>query len=203
MLISQAVKHQQPQKASAGLLSNGLSSATYVLLAALSCASVNAQTLPVAEVEYVRGIAFVQQANASPRIMGKGSKLDEGDKISTSEGSLAIMKLQDGTRMTVRPSTELVLTQFKYDAKATDNSMVLNLLRGGLRAITGLVNKNGSGTARIQTNTATIGIAVLILMPAYAVRIVRPKVPELLMLLGLTPFWPAQSCRPCAGSWMS
>ena len=116
------------------------------------------QVLPVAEVEYVRGIAIVQQDNASPRIMGKGSVLAQGDRISTSDGSLAIVKLQDGTRMTVRPSTELVLTQFKYDTNSTDNSMVLNLLRGGLRAITGLINKNGAGTARIQTNTATIGI---------------------------------------------
>jgi hypothetical protein len=125
---------------------------------ALSAWSVKAQTANVAEVEYVRGIALAQQANAAPRIMGKGSVLAEGDRISTSDGSLAIVKLQDGTRMTVRPSTELVLTQFKYDAKNTDNSMVLNLLRGGLRAITGLINKNGAGTARIQTNTATIGI---------------------------------------------
>ncbi len=124
----------------------------------LSVMSVKAQTANVAEVEYVRGIALAQQANGTPRIMGKGSALAEGDRISTSEGSLAIVKLQDGTRMTVRPSTELVLTQFKYDAKNTDNSMVLNLLRGGLRAVTGLINKNGAGTARIQTNTATIGI---------------------------------------------
>jgi hypothetical protein len=123
-----------------------------------SSSLVHAQSLPVAEVEYVRGIAIVQQDNATPRIMGKGSALAEGDRISTGDGSLAIVKMQDGTRMTVRPSTELVLTQFKYDAKNTDNSMVLNLLRGGLRTITGLINKNGAGTARIQTNTATIGI---------------------------------------------
>ncbi len=125
---------------------------------ALTAMMAQAQTTSVAQVEYVRGIALAQQANASPRIMGKGSVLAEGDRISTSDGSLAIVKMQDGTRMTVRPSSELVLTQFKYDARNTDNSMLLNLLRGGLRAVTGLINKNGAGTARIQTNTATIGI---------------------------------------------
>jgi hypothetical protein len=125
---------------------------------AMTAMLAHAQTSGVAEVEYVRGIALAQQANSAPRIMGKGSMLAEGDRISTSEGSLAIVKMQDGTRMTVRPSTELVLSQFKYDARNTDNSMLLNLLRGGLRAVTGLINKNGAGTARIQTNTATIGI---------------------------------------------
>ena len=138
---------------------SGLSMAVVLICTVLySAMPAQAQTSGVAEVEYVRGIALAQQANAAPRIMGKGSVLAEGDRISTSDGSLAIVKMQDGTRMTVRPSSELVLAQFKYDAKSTDNAMVLNLLRGGLRAITGLINKNGAGTARIQTNTATIGI---------------------------------------------
>lgn len=138
-----------------------LGGAIMLFAAAMLCMltqSAIAQTSTVAEVEYVRGIAIAQQANATPRIMGKGSMLAEGDRITTSDGSLAIVKMQDGTRMTVRPLTELVLTQFKFDSKNTDNAMVLNLLRGGLRAITGLINKNGAGTARIQTNTATIGI---------------------------------------------
>jgi hypothetical protein len=38
--------------------------------------------------------------------------------------------------MTARRSTQLVLTQFKFHARNTDNSMVLISLRGGLRAIT-------------------------------------------------------------------
>jgi hypothetical protein len=60
--------------------------------------------------------------------------------------------------MTVRPGTEMVLSQFKYKQDAPDNSMVINMLRGGLRAITGLIAKSSPNAARIQTNTATIGI---------------------------------------------
>jgi hypothetical protein len=110
------------------------------------------------EVEFMRGVGFAQSAGQTPRTLGKGLTLKEGDRLTTAEGATAVVTLQDGTRMTVRPGSEMVLTQFKYQQDATDNSMVINMLRGGLRAITGLIAKSSPNAARIQTNTATIGI---------------------------------------------
>jgi hypothetical protein len=110
------------------------------------------------EVEFMRGVGFAQSAGQTPRTLGKGLTLKEGDRLTTAEGATAVVKLQDGTRMTVRPGSEMVLTQFKYQQDAPDNSMVINMLRGGLRAITGLIAKSSPNAARIQTNTATIGI---------------------------------------------
>jgi hypothetical protein len=60
--------------------------------------------------------------------------------------------------MTVRPNTELVLQQYQFQENSESNSMVMQLLRGGLRAVTGLISKGSPSAARIQTNTATIGI---------------------------------------------
>lgn len=110
------------------------------------------------EVEFVRGVGFAQTPGQTPRTLGKGLALQEGDRLTTADGATAVVKLQDGTRMTVRPGSEMVLTQFKYKADAADNGMVINMLRGGLRAITGLIAKGSPNAARIQTNTATIGI---------------------------------------------
>ncbi len=117
-----------------------------------------AATSAAGEVEFARGVGFAQTAGQTPRTLGKGLALQEGDRLTTAEGASAVIKLQDGTRMTVRPSSEMVLTQFKYKADAPDNGMVINMLRGGLRAITGLIAKSSPNAARIQTNTATIGI---------------------------------------------
>lgn len=113
---------------------------------------------PVGEVEFARGAGFAQSANQMPRTLGKGLALNEGDRLTTSEGGAAIIKLADGTRMTVRPNTEIVIQQYKYKEAAPDNSMVMNLLRGGLRAVTGLISKNSPNAARLQTTTATVGI---------------------------------------------
>jgi hypothetical protein len=60
--------------------------------------------------------------------------------------------------MTVRPNSELIMQTYKYSNGASDNSMVMQLLRGGFRAITGLISKGSADAARVQTATATIGI---------------------------------------------
>ena len=110
------------------------------------------------EVEFSRGVGFAQGTGQAPRTLGKGLELREGDRLTTSEGASAIIKLQDGTRMTVRPNSELVLQQYHFRESAPDNSMLMQLVRGGFRAVTGLISKGSPNAARIQTSTATIGI---------------------------------------------
>ena len=113
---------------------------------------------PVGEVEFSRGVGFAQVPGQPPRTLGKGLPLNQGDRLTTAEGASAIIKLDDGTRMTVRPNSELVLQQYRFKENAPDNGMLMQLLRGGFRAITGLISKNAPNAARIQTITATIGI---------------------------------------------
>ena len=122
----------------------------------LAAFAVNAQS--AGEVEFSRGVGFAQTPGASPRTLGRGLELKEGDRLTTSDGGSAIIKLQDGTRMTVRPNSEMVLTQYHIKENAPDNSMLMQLVRGGFRAVTGLINKSSPNAARIQTSTATIGI---------------------------------------------
>ncbi len=123
-------------------------------------AATTAATAPTSagEVEFARGVGFAQTPGQQPRTLGKGLPIKEGDRLTTADGASAIVKLQDGTRMTVRPNSELVISQFKFKENASDNSLAMQLLRGGLRAITGLISKNSSNAARITTPTATIGI---------------------------------------------
>lgn len=124
----------------------------------LSLAAVGASAQTAGEVEFSRGVGFAQAPGQAPRTLGKGLPVREGDRLTTAEGASAIIKLDDGTRMTVRPNSELLLQQYRFKENATDNSMLMQLVRGGLRAVTGLISKNAPNAARIQTNTATIGI---------------------------------------------
>lgn len=109
-------------------------------------------------VEFSRGVGFAQQHGQMPRTLGKGLPVLEGDRLTLSEGAAAIVKLNDGTRMTLRPNSEVVVQQYQYQENASNNSMVMQLLRGGFRAITGLISKNSPNAARIRTATATVGI---------------------------------------------
>lgn len=122
----------------------------------LALSPARAQT--AGEVEFSRGVGFAQTPGEAPRTLGRGLPLREGDRLTTSDGASAIIKLQDGTRMTVRPNSELVLQQYQYRESAPDNSMLMQLVRGGFRAVTGLISKSSPNAARVQTSTATIGI---------------------------------------------
>ncbi|PPE71350.1 FecR domain-containing protein [Caldimonas thermodepolymerans] len=113
---------------------------------------------PVGQVDFVRGVGFAQLPGQVPRTLGKGLPLHEGDRITTAASSFAIVRLDDGTRMTLRPNSDLVLRTYRYRENASDNSLVMQLFRGGFRAITGLINKNAPNAAQVQTATATIGI---------------------------------------------
>jgi hypothetical protein len=58
----------------------------------------------------------------------------------------------------VRPGSEMVISQYHFKENAPDNSMLMQLVRGGFRAVTGLISKSSPNAARVQTSTATIGI---------------------------------------------
>ena len=131
---------------------------TLAVLALIGLTALASHAQSVGEVEFARGAGFAQSEGQTPRTLGKGLALKEGDRLTTSDGAAAIIKLADGTRMTLRPNSEMVLEQYRFKDSAPDNSMVMQLLRGGLRAVTGLISKGSPDAARLRTSTATIGI---------------------------------------------
>ena len=131
---------------------------TLLALAALFSVPHEASAQAAGEVEFTRGVGYAQSPGEGPRILGKGLAFKEGDTLSTAQGSSAIIRMQDGSRMTLRPGTDMVVQRFQYQEGAANNSMVMKLFSGGLRAITGLISKNAPDAAKLQTKTATIGI---------------------------------------------
>ena len=49
------------------------------------------------------------------------------------------------------------IDEFVLDQPGRSDSLVMNLLRGGLRVVTGAISKRGTA-ARLSTPTATVGI---------------------------------------------
>ena len=133
--------------------------ATAVLGLLLWQAPSNIWAQSAGEVEFSRGAAVAQSPGKLPRTMGKGLSVVEGDRLTTADGAMAIVKLQDGTRLTLRPNSEMIMQTYRFDGTIKeDNSMIMQLLRGGFRAITGLISKGSPNSAKIQTSTATVGI---------------------------------------------
>lgn len=69
----------------------------------------------------------------------------------------------------MRPATEFRITKYRYsaDGAASQNSSVLDLAKGALRMITGLIGQTNSSGYAIVTPTATMGIRGTDHEPAY------------------------------------
>lgn len=108
------------------------------------------------EVVIARGLATAHIAGAPARILGSGSPLHVGETISTGPRSVALLKLGDGTRMTLRPETSFQVEEYTLSESAP--SAVFRLFKGGLRAVTGFMSKRNPNAVRLRTAVATIGI---------------------------------------------
>ena len=65
--------------------------------------------------------------------------------------------MQDTGFIAVRPNTRMTITDHKAEGGA-DDKVVINLLRGGFRSVTGWIGKFNPRAYRIVTPTATIGV---------------------------------------------
>jgi hypothetical protein len=111
---------------------------------------------PVGEVVFVQGVATAQAPGGSPRFIGKGEALNEGDTLSTGAKAFALIGLKDGSKLTLRPNTTFTLERF--NPAGGDESAVFRLLKGGVRALTGLLSKRNPKAVELRTTTSTIGI---------------------------------------------
>ncbi|MGB0713727.1 MAG: FecR family protein, partial [Gammaproteobacteria bacterium] len=116
---------------------------------------------PVGKVLFVRGVATAHQEGQNTRILGRKAPVFEGDILSTSSTGYAIVETVDQGRVTLRPNTVMALDKFQYrpKAKPEQNTAVLRLFKGGLRAVTGLVTKRNPETGMsVVSPVATLGI---------------------------------------------
>lgn len=138
---------------------------TWLVAASAAQAQVaNASPVPTAGVAAsateVEGTVFVTRVDGRQALLTRGSSLRQGDTIHTARNSTVRLKFGDGGETVVRPESALIVKEFRYskDAPAQD-SMVVQLIKGGLRSLTGLVGKRGNQNAyKLQVSTATIGI---------------------------------------------
>ena len=109
-------------------------------------------------VKSVRGDVQLQGGSTEPRRAAAGDAVAPVDRLQTGKDSGASVVLRDGTTMVVGPSSRLDLKQFHFDATTQDGGMLVSLLRGSLRMVTGLSGKTHPDAVRVETQTAVIGI---------------------------------------------
>jgi len=110
-------------------------------------------------VTQLSGTLSVKKADGSVRILSQRSQIESGDTVSTERDSYAQIRFTDGAQVTLKPSTAVKIDSFKFtEDKPQEDSFLYSLVKGGLRAVTGVVGKRSSDKYQFGTATATVGI---------------------------------------------
>lgn len=110
---------------------------------------------PAANVLRIDGVAMVERGGALKRFLALGEPLQEKDSISVAGDSHVMLEFRDQTRITLRPNTIFRLNTY---SDFSPESMLFGLVKGGFRAVTGLIGKRNPSAMRVETANATIGI---------------------------------------------
>lgn len=112
----------------------------------------------VGQIKYTYGAVTMQNMDgSSARLIAKNERLQRADVLKTGPRSFAIVKLNDGTRMTIRPNSTFSVERFKLKKTSAD-STVLRLYSGGMRVISGHINNKKPGSYQLKTDIASLGI---------------------------------------------
>jgi len=129
------------------------------VVAALIAAPVVADTAaedPVGVVVSARGAASAVGPDGRQRLLGENADIFAGDRINTAAESFVVIVFVDSAQITVRPDSELVVDEYVYRGEDSDSS-VLRLVRGGLRAVTGLIGGNNPGKYEVHSEMSVLG----------------------------------------------
>lgn len=97
---------------------------------------------------------FSGQPECAPRF---GLDINEGDAVRTGEKSWAVLSMMDGTRITVRPDSEVRVDTYRHtDAgEVMQNQARFTLSRGALRVVAGRIGGGRNAGFWVVTPDAT------------------------------------------------
>lgn len=110
----------------------------------------------IGEVALVKGVVTAQSQIRPVTTLEKGSPIYLNDTVETASRSFLVIKFTDGGKATLRPESRLDIDQ--YNDKPGEEQQSFELLKGGLRAITGAIGKAQPEKVKYTAQNTTIGI---------------------------------------------
>ena len=98
------------------------------------------------------------QRSAATAPLANGSRIESGDLITTGNTGRTQLRFTDGGMISLQPNSQFKISRYADSGTAQQDSFLVDLARGGMRAITGLIGKRNRDNYKVTTTTATIGI---------------------------------------------
>lgn len=113
----------------------------------------------VGKVSAVKGFVVVTDNNGKENQLNKGAILYEGDRVVTSKGAAVELSMIDGAKMQVKQDSAVRITEYVMKSGfETGSRSIIDLIKGGLRKITGAIGANPQSIYRFHTGVLTIGV---------------------------------------------
>ena len=129
------------------------------LLAFLFLLIFSGAAIAAATVITVKGSVMVTPAKGSPEPLAAGQRIEPGALIKTSANGETTMRFDDGQLLALASNTSFVISKYRFNAhKPEDSNFTGTLLKGGLRAVTGIIGETNKRNVTVKTEVATIGI---------------------------------------------
>ncbi|MGH8806610.1 MAG: FecR family protein [Noviherbaspirillum sp.] len=140
-----------------------------LLLVAFFFAATLAYAAEVAgTVTHLSGPLLAKKADGTVKVLAAKSSVEQGDTLITEKDTYARIRFTDSSEITLKPNTQLKVDSFVFDeAEPAKDSAAFDLVKGGMRAITGLLGKRSKERVSVNTPTATIGIRGTIFIAEY------------------------------------
>ena len=105
------------------------------------------------------GTVVAIDVDDNTRTLLRRSNVLEGDTVVTGADGFVQIRLLDGAMLSLKEETEYIFKEFVYDANpATPDSVVMQMVRGGFRTISGSIGDAENDTYRVETQFANIGV---------------------------------------------
>jgi len=113
----------------------------------------------VGEVKSIKGFAQATDTRGNDRRLADKAELYEGDRLSTEKDSSLIVKMIDDAEIHLKQNSSVRLTEYKMKSGFERGSRsILDLIKGGLRTITGAIGANPLSVYKFHTGVMTIGV---------------------------------------------
>jgi hypothetical protein len=105
------------------------------------------------------GPLLAKKASGAVKILSLKSEVESGDTLVTEKNTYAMVKFIDNMEITLKPGTQFTVENYAFDnAKPDGDNASFNLLKGGMRSVSGLLGKRNKEKFALKTPAATIGI---------------------------------------------
>jgi hypothetical protein len=130
---------------------------TLLLLAALCVGT--AWAAPSGYVHAISGDVTLTEAGKPATKAKLGDLFEQGATFATGADGKATLKFSDGQVVALGPNAQFGVTTYNYNtANVADSNIVFNLVRGGMRFVTGLIGQTNNSRFAVRTPTLTAGV---------------------------------------------